>query len=269
MLYEFCEHLRRRNLSDRTIATRWYSVRQFEEWLDGDLFDATTDDVRAWLDWKGVGPRARHSLLSSLRQFYRWAVDEGHLLVAPTDRVERPRIPRALPRPAADDDLEVAMRELRPNVRAMVALAAYAGLRCCEIAKLRGEDFRPAEGGAVTLFVHEGKGGADRVVPLHPRALEAVRLHGLPHSGPVFHYRGQPRRALTAGRVSVLGNRALHDVGVASTMHQFRHWFGTALYAATRDLRAVGEVMGHASPVTTQNYVAINVDGIRDRIEAL
>lgn len=266
---DYRRHLERRGLSPRTVLTRTYTVRRFSNALGGlDLAEATADDVREFLESPRIGVRCRYSYLSSLASFYGWAVEEGHLEADPTTRVERPKLPKSLPRPAHDSDLDEALALLRPNVRAMVALAAYAGLRCCEIAGIHGDHIMDHDGHTV-LLVTDGKGAKERMVPLHPTAVAAMRRHGLPKSGPVFHYRGEPHRQLTPARVSLMANRALKEIGVTSTMHQFRHWFGTRLYRATRDIRGVGEVMGHSSPVSTAIYTKFDVSTIVEDVNAL
>ena len=91
------------------------------------------------------------------------------------------------------------------------------------------------------------------MLPLHERARAAINRVGTTKAGPVFTQpNGQP---YTAGEVSRKVNRYLESLGLEATAHQFRHWFGTKTYAASRDLRLVQGLMGHASPNTTVGYV--------------
>jgi len=151
-----------------------------------------------------------------------------------------------------DEHLRRALEEA-PNaeMRCWVLLGAYEGLRCMEMAGLDVDDVREDEG---TLLVRKGKGAKDRGVPLHPLVLEALEALPLPVSGPIFTMPDGRRCAPYV--VSQRINRYLRSVGVPSTAHALRHWFGTNLLRGTHDLRVVQEMLGHSSPATTALYSA-------------
>jgi integrase len=135
----------------------------------------------------------------------------------------------------------------------MLLFAALAGLRAGEIARLRRDAIRDDLDPPV-LIVEDGKGGRQRVVPLHPE-LVAV-LSELPSRGWLFgRYDGQAGH-IPPHLVSHLCNRALRDAGTSSTLHTLRHRFATKVYANTLDLRTTQELLGHASPTTTAQYAA-------------
>lgn len=128
----------------------------------------------------------------------------------------------------------------------MLRLAAEAGLRRAEIARIHSRDLVDDLLGW-SLVVH-GKGGRERVVPLPvPLALE---LRGY---GPGYVFPGADRGHLSARWVGKLVSRALPRPW---TTHTLRHRFATRAYQLERDLLAVQTLLGHASPVTTQRYVA-------------
>ena len=262
-------HLHRRNLAARTIAHRVWTVGRLEEHCDGDLLGADVHQIRAWLDSLNLGPRARYAYTSALGTFYGWAHDEQLIDENPMRRLERPKLPQGLPRPAPNADLDEAMAVLPDKPRAMVALAAFAGLRCCEIAGLYADHLIDQGADGWLLFVEQGKGSKERTVPLHPRALRALERHGVPRSGPVFHYHRNPSEPLRPERVSLIGNRALRAAGIGSTMHQFRHWFATELYRASKDLRGVGDLLGHSSMNTTANYTKFDMSHVREHVVGL
>ena len=92
------------------------------------------------------------------------------------------------------------------------------------------------------------------MVPAHEVVVDL--LNELPESGWLFpRLDGQPGH-VTAGLVSTVANKWLRDNEIGGTLHQFRHWFGTHVHAATGDLRVTQELTGHASPTTTAGYVA-------------
>jgi integrase len=117
------------------------------------------------------------------------------------------------------------------------------------------------------LRVTEGKGGHMRVVPLSSAL--AATLKGLPHRrGPVIPRadgRPGPNRA---HRISQTANDFLHQMGIVETLHQCRHRFATSAYQACQDIRAVQDLLGHASPTTTAIYAASASAVARSAVEA-
>ncbi len=102
-----------------------------------------------------------------MRGFYRWAHTHGLVERDPTYLLHRPALPRRLPRPIPDDRLAVALDRASARVRPWLYLAAYAGLRCCEIARGRSDDWQRDLG----VIVVVGKGGdeaANRSVSSRP-----------------------------------------------------------------------------------------------------
>ena len=133
----------------------------------------------------------------------------------------------------------------------MLSLAAFAGLRCQEIAGLERDDVLEAKG---LLRIRHGKGGKERIVPLHPDVQSALRCLPMPKTGYLFR-RPQGGR-FTANWMSVCVSKYLAEINVNATAHQLRHWFGTEIYASTHDIRVTQELLGHSDPVTTAGYIA-------------
>jgi site-specific recombinase XerD len=243
----------RRGLLKSTVEKRKLTLRTWERWIARPFGEAKREDVEAFLDRRNLGARARYAWISHLHCFYEWAVAEELVSLDPTAKIIRPKLRRALPRPASSKELARALKNSTPRQRCWILLAAYQGLRCQEICGLRREDVLEAEG---LLRVVHGKGGHERLLPLHPAVYEALRSLPMPRQGWVF-------TAPMGGKynpqyISVNFNRALRDLGVEATAHQLRHWFGSNLYAQTHDLRVVQEMMGHASPTTTSIYTAFD-----------
>lgn len=257
----------RRGLQPTTIGARAGAVRAFERWLgDRDILTATREDVELYLDSRRIVEKTRYCIISHLHVFYEWAIRSNLTTADPTAGIDRPRLPRRLPRPIATADLDVALTMAPPLERAVLALAAYAGLRCIEISRLTREDILDTEDPPV--IVAFGKGSKERIVPLHPEAWRALRLLPLPKSGPLFRYTSG--RPMSAWKVSHLGNAYLDKAGTDATMHQLRHWFGTHLYRTSgHDLLLVAALMGHESPATTTIYARYDRSGAREAVEAL
>ena len=246
----YWEHQSRRGLTSGTVDKQTRAVRQFLAFA-GDTLDAiTTDDVEAFLATRRLAPRTRYWWLSCIHTFYRWAIRYGHATVDPTERIDRPRLPRNLPRPIATVDLAFALAGAPPMVRAVLSLMAYEGLRAQEVAGIERADVLDTSDPAM-LYVMRGKGGKERAVPLHPDTVTSLRVLPMPRTGLLF----DPR----PWKVCHTVNNYLHRLGIDATGHQLRHWYGTECYRASHDLRLVQELMGHSSPSTTAIYTLLDM----------
>lgn len=247
--------MRRRGLLESSILKREISLRALHRWLGDEtpFLSASTEQIETFLDERHIGPRTRCNWLAHLGMVFDWALEEGLITEHPTAKIVRPRLRRTLPRPAPTEDLRRLLDVAGIKERCWVLLAAFQGLRCQEIAGLRREDVVEAD--ALLRIVH-GKGGHERMLPLHPEVLAALQGLPMPRVGWIFtrdrggHY--------TPNAMSKFFNRFLHEQGVDSTAHQLRHWFGTQLYNSTHDLRLTQEMLGHADPATTAIYTAFN-----------
>lgn len=214
----------------------------------------TTRDLQEYMAVTTWKPETRKSVRAAFRSFYGWAYDAGHVDVDPAARLKAVRIPHAVPRPTPETVLSAALAVAEPRVVMMVRLAAFGGLRAAEIAGVHPDD---VIGDALHVT---GKGGKRRSVPLgnsDPELLAAIATC----DGWVFP-NGHGDH-LTPAHVSRIVSRALPD---GWTCHTLRHRFATTAYAGSRDLLAVGALLGHSRPETTQRYVAMPDDALRSAI---
>lgn len=256
LIQRFALAERRRGLQPTTIDSRARNYRLFVRTLDPlTLSVVTRADVEVFLDSRGLCNRARYRWLSDLHVFYKWMVTEGYVTDDPTEKIERPPLPKLLPRPIGSDDLGAAIERASTMVRCWLLLAAYEGMRCIEIARLTWEDVLDGQDPPVLLA--RGKGDKMRIIPLHPDVTGALKLLPGRRSGPVFRQPdGRPR---TATMISQQGNEYLHSLGITSTMHKLRHWFGTNVYRTSgRDVLLVRDLLGHSSVSTTEVYAAFD-----------
>jgi integrase/recombinase XerC len=235
-----------------SVAKRMKLLARVEVALGHPLLKATTVELRIWLDGFVLGTKSRYSYISHLSQFWRWALAEERATTDPASRLTRPRLRPDLPRPISTAELAMLI-EQAPNaeIRAMVTLGGYAGLRCMEIAGLRACDLMPTANPPI-LFVADGKGGRQRIVPMSPAIIAALHAHGVPRSGPVFPDRDGIARG--PWRVSHLLRAHMHACGLKASAHQLRHTFATEVYRQSRDLRMTQQLLGHSSPATTALY---------------
>lgn len=269
------QHLRNRGLAPVYVDQRRRALRQLAAHTGRDIHNLTAHDLDLWqnvgLTTRTTG-RSRNTLLTHVREYYRWAHLHG---VTDDDRgryLVRSKTARLIPRPIGEQSLLVALECAPDRVRPMLYLAGYEGLRACEIANLRREDVRDADEPRTLVVL--GKGSKERVLPLAAQVHMALLAHGMPNRGPIFRMydsTGSPTsRPITAHRVSATCNAYLTDVGAGASLHCLRHRFASqALRHSAGDLRLVQELLGHSSPATTAIYTAWATDRAQGVVEAL
>lgn len=257
------------------------------------------DTYRDWLTASGFSTRTVDSRIAGARRLLRIAGTDDPYSVAPADvlrmistvaasqskatyyyhastlarfldsmgepaafmrGVPCPRTSRGTPRPLPWATVAAAMAASDREARMMIILAAFAGLRVSEIARVQGDDLSDGN-----LYVF-GKGGTGEMLPAHPVLLNAAQdfpVHGWWFPGGVS---GQPLH-----RTTVWGwiTKALRSVGCTGTPHQLRHSFGTELLATGADLRTVQELLRHRHLSSTQIYTKVSDIRRRLAIDAL
>ncbi len=258
LLRLYRQHQDRRGLLPSSITKTTINLRAFARWVEpASMLSATRPDVETFLDGRKtrdgrkLNSRTRYYWIAYLHGFYEWALVEGLCDADPTVAIVRPKQRRTLPRPIDTEDLELAIRTAGPQMRAMLSLAAFAGLRVQEIAGLDRDDVLEAKS---LIRVRHGKGGKERIVPLHPDVLAALRCLPMPRTGALFV---RPRGGrFTPNRLSAVISHYLRELGIDATAHRARHWFGTETYAHGHDIRTCQELLGHSDPSTTAGYIA-------------
>jgi integrase/recombinase XerC len=235
-------------------------------------------DIRAFMAMRradDVGGRSLMRALAGLRSFGRFLEREGNGKVGALSAIRAPKIGKSLPKPVPvaearrfTDAAERAGETRDPWIwardAAVMALLYGSGLRISEALGLKRRDV-PLPGAGDVLIV-TGKGNKTRMVPVLQNVLALVRdyvamcPHPLPPEGPVFvGARGGPLKAriiqLTMERLR--GALGLPD---SATPHALRHSFATHLLTRGGDLRAIQELLGHASLSTTQIYTGIDTE---------
>lgn len=260
--------MRRRNLRQSTIEQRRRCLTRVTRWLGHDkLLEATELDLEAYVDGLPGAADGKAVEIWHIKDFYRWAIEFELLADDPSARLQRPRVPRRLPRPIADADLALALREAPASrIRPILYLAAYAGLRAQDMCGLRVEDINWSER---QIIIRDGKGGHEDIVDMCEILAHALRTSVLPERGWMFPYLDGRPGHWKGHRVSQTANRYLRGLGITATLHQLRHWAGTEFYRATRDLRATQAFLRHRSIVSTTIYTAVDRDATLAGVDQL
>ena len=276
-----------RRMSSKTVEAYERDVRQFLGFLTEHAGELVTleslaaikpRDVRAFMASRragGIGSRSLMRSLAGARSFARFLERNGKGKVGALSAVRAPKVPKTLPKPISidaakqltDTDLR-AGEEREPWVlardAAVLALLYGSGLRISEALGLTREAVpAPGKGDAITVT---GKGNKTRMVPVLPRVLELIAEYvslcpyDLPDTKPIFL--GAKGGPLSPRIVQLTMARLRGALGLAETAtpHALRHSFATHLLARGGDLRAIQELLGHASLSTTQIYTAVDTE---------
>jgi integrase/recombinase XerC len=242
-----------------------------------DLTALTPADVRAFLAKRrgdGIGSRSLMRTLAGLRGFARYLERNHKGRVAALAAVRAPKLGKTLPRPLpvtaarriADSDLR-ADEDAEPWIHArdgaVLALLYGSGLRISEALGLTRAEIGSRARDAITVT---GKGRKQRMVPVLPQVqtliAEYMKLcpYNLPPDGPLFV--GAKGGPLSPRIVQLAMARLRGALGLAETAtpHALRHSFATHLLARGGDLRAIQELLGHASLATTQIYTEVDAE---------
>lgn len=254
--------MRRRNLAPASIEKFTRRVRMVQDHYGKPAQYLTTADLEAFLDRRNLGATTRYAWISTLSTFYRWRMVHHPTAEAhdPTAAMDRPKIRPGVPRPVPDGDLEAAVAAAADPVRAWLVLGGWAGLRCAEMAGLTAEDVLTDQ----QVLLVNGKGGRQRLVPIHPRVAEV-----LPHGGRGPLWRRPDGRAYPAAYVSRAIGEHFDALGMAWTAHQLRHRFATRVHQATGDLLVTQGLLGHSSPTTTAIYAQFSTDRAAEAVRSV
>lgn len=239
---------------------RAYHLTRVARAIPDPPHQVSTDQLVAFLAHPSWAPETRRSYRASLRAFFRWYVAAGHRPDDPAAALPAVKVPRGVPRPTPEAIITEATGGRAPaRVVLMIRLAAELGLRRGEIAQLERDHLEPALWGHVLTV--RGKGGHVRTLPV-PLELAAVILER--PAGPLFP-NPTTGRHLTPHHVGKLVSGALLE---GWTCHTLRHRCASVAYDATRDLRAVQEMLGHAKPETTARYTAVRPGSLLECVNA-
>jgi site-specific recombinase XerD len=284
-LDEFQADLRRRTVSDKTRHAYGIDLSQFARWAQGGaVTDPATVDMRtlrryaAGLTESGNAPATVARKLAALRGFFRVQVELGHRAENPAELLSSPKRAQRLPRAFKPADIAALLDRIPANGplelrdRALFELAYASGLRAEELVRLElgSVDF---DSEAVRV---EGKGGRTRVVPVGEHALRAVERYMsrarpalaidsavpqlfLSKSGRSLGTSDVRRRLRTWARQAVARAPEL----ASAHPHALRHSFATHLLEGGADLRAIQEMLGHATISTTQVYTRVDSARLR------
>ena len=276
-----------RGASPNTLAAYRNDLTQLTEFIQfangrvawDEVSENTISEYVLYLHGLGYSETTRARKIASAKSLFGFLVGEGTLEGNPTSNVSAPRVGRSLPKALAIEEVDRLLaapsRVHTPEAmrdQAMLELLYASGMRVSELLSLDLEDVS-VETGAVRCL---GKGGKERVVPIHNQAIESVRfyieevrsgLQGSKHTPALFLNRRGNR--LTRQGFWLILKGYCKKVGLDDkiTPHTLRHSFATHLLHGGAPLRHVQELLGHASINTTQVYTHLTSEHIRSEYD--
>lgn len=282
-----------RGAATNTLAAYDRDLAHARDWLHDNSKDfdtATEDTIEAYLvhcDRQGLSRATRARRLSSLKQLFRFAFEEGLRTDNPALQIAGPGRDKRLPKTLSVEEVDRLLNAAEAHGRTesdrtrnacLMQLLYATGMRVTELVSLPVSAAR----GDPRMLLIRGKGGKERMVPLSPPAREALSLwlqirdaqddtahtEGKPHSPQLFPSRGKAGH-LTRHAFYMLIKEFAVEAGVSSdkvTPHTLRHAFATHLLANGADLRAIQTLLGHADVATTEIYTHVLEERLRDLV---
>jgi integrase/recombinase XerD len=273
-----------KSLSNNSIEAYLNDVNKLERYFTESGSDVTPvlvtySDLKAFLAWYGIdnkNTRTQSRVLSGVRAFYKFLLIEGEIDENPSSLIESPRIGLKLPEVLSVIEIDRMIGEIdlsKPEShrnKAIIETLYGCGLRVSELVNLRLTDIHYGEG----FVVVTGKGNKQRLVPVSGKALKEIdiykqdrnRLPVIKDQNILFLNRRGSR--LTRAMIFTIIKDLAAKAGIRKNIspHTFRHSFATHMIEAGADLRAVQEMLGHESILTTEIYTHIDRSFLRDTL---
>lgn len=286
----YLESLRVRNYSEATIESREHHLREFIKWAEErgfarpcEVTKPTLERYQRWLyhyrkkNGEPLSFRSQHGCLVPVRALFKWLCRQNLLLANPAADLELPRAEKRLPRhvlTAAEAERVLGLPDITNPLgqrdRAVLETLYSTGMRRMELIGLKLYDLDQERG---TVFIRQGKGKKDRMIPLGERAFSWIRkylddaratLSLSPDDGTVFLTNAglgfEPNRLTQLVRDYV----DAAEIGKTGSCHLFRHTCATLMLEGGADIRFIQQMLGHAKLETTQIYTQVSIRQLKE-----
>ncbi len=226
----------------------------------------------------GSGDTTQARTLSGVRSFFTYLLHADRIQTLPTELIDSPRIARKLPDTLSYDEIRRMLESIDLGAplghrnRAILEVLYCCGLRVSELVNLRLSDIFAAEG----IVRVTGKGNKQRLVPIADTALQQVELYleqrrtmPVAADSAEIVFLNQHGRKLTRVMIFTIIRKTAAAAGITKTVspHTLRHSFATHLLQGGADIRAVQELLGHESILTTEIYTHLEMRDLRGALE--
>ena len=270
MIKDYNRYLRiERAMSQNTVASYCSDVERFMDSYQGRIENADSEDIEQYIgSRKDLTARSQARVISSLRSFYDWLVQEGVITDNPCDNVDAPKIGRNIPDVLSEEEVSRLMDVVDTSTwfglrdRAILEVMYGCGLRVSEAVNLKISGLFLDEGFIRII----GKGNKERLIPIGDMAIEALLMYLEARILPadrasediVFLNRyGRPLSRISMFKI-IRSLAQLAGIRRDISPHIFRHSFATHLIEHGADLRVVQEMLGHEDISTTEIYTHVD-----------
>lgn len=289
-MLRYLEWMEVTNYSPNTVASRKVDLHLFNEWCKTRSLSKPNEITKPILErfqrylyhyrkpnGKPLGFHRQSVLLQGIKGWFKWLAQNNHILYNPASELVLPKVPKQLPKDIlTTDEVETVLNQ--PDLtspfgvrdRAMMEVLYSTGIRRAELVNLTIYNLSESRG---TLFIHQGKGKKDRMVPIGERALAWVRKYlnevrdellidpsvatlFITYQGDGFH----PNKLTAIIRQYI----EQADIGKAGSCHLFRHTMATQMLENGADVRFIQELLGHACLDTTQRYTHVSIRKLKE-----
>ena len=286
-LKEFVTYLKlEKSLSANSIQAYLHDVTQLLNFIEYSKLSILPEEVDlfllekfiSWVNGIGINPRSQARMISGIRAFYRFLLLNEYIDTDPTALLELPRLGRKLPTILNVEEIDALLGAIdlgKPEGhrnKAMLETLYSCGLRVSELVNLKISNLYFDEGFIKVI----GKGDKERLVPISPKAIreityyfEKTRNHQNIQKGfENLVFLNRRGKGLTRVMVFTIIKELAKIIGLKKNIspHTFRHSFATHLVEGGADLRAVQEMLGHESIITTEIYTHLDREYLRDTI---
>jgi integrase/recombinase XerD len=273
-----------KSLSENSVDAYMNDVDKLERYFsesgtDKSPAEVTYNDLKGFINWYGSdnqNARTQSRTLSGIRAFYKYLLIEGEIEENPATLLESPKIGLKLPEVLSIAEIDSMIEQIdlsKPEGhrnKAIIETLYGCGLRVSELVNLRITDIHYSE----EFVIVTGKGNKQRLVPIGGKALKEIDIYKqLRNQLPEIHDQNilfLNRRGSKLSRAMIF--TVIKDLAARASIrkkispHTFRHSFATHLIEAGADLRAVQEMLGHESILTTEIYTHIDRSFLRDTL---
>ncbi|WP_346858478.1 site-specific tyrosine recombinase XerD [uncultured Draconibacterium sp.] len=275
-----------KSLSQNSIAAYINDINKLVVFFENKYKGLAPDKVKLdhlksfveWLNDRGVSPRTQARTISGIKSFYKYLLIEGDITSDPTALLESPKIGRKLPDILSMEEIDTLIEAIDLSKaegqrnKAMLETLYSCGLRVSELVNLKITNLFFEQG----FIKVEGKADKERLVPVSGRAIEEINkylnkyrktLRVNKDSENVLFLNRRGRKLSRVMIFTIIKNLAEKvNLDKKISPHTFRHSFATHLINGGADLRAVQEMLGHESILTTEIYTHLDKDYLRSTI---
>jgi len=273
-------------MSGNSIEAYLHDIEKLHQFLESKGKQVAPDnvllqDIREFLQWLnefGVSPRTQSRILSGIRAFYKFLLVEDWVQNDPTELIEFPKIGRKLPDVLTvveidqlEEAIDLSKLEGHRN-KAIIETMYSCGLRVSELVNLKISNLYFNEGFVKVV----GKGNKERLVPIGSKSIKELELYlgqyrthiNIQKGFEDFVFLNGRGKGLSRVMIFLIIKKLAETIGLKKQIspHTFRHSFATHLIEGGADLRAVQEMLGHESILTTEIYTHIDREFLREAI---